>query len=90
MSGPIHRARVQRDHGWAPRHMSAYLDSELASRARARMLRHTEECPECHGVLGALRRLIGALHGLSRRPASARGADIAAAVRSRLHEPAAD
>lgn len=64
--------------------MSAYLDGELATRARARMERHTDECPECRGILYALRRMLGLLQRL---PASAHEApDIAAAVSRRLRE----
>jgi anti-sigma factor RsiW len=85
MNRAWHRVRFWRDHQWAPGHMSEYLDDELAARARSRMERHTEECPDCHGVLGGLRLLLGALHRLS-RPGSADTPDIAAAVRRRLHE----
>jgi anti-sigma factor RsiW len=84
MSNVVHRARFRRDHRWAPGHMSAYLDGELASRSRARIERHTGECPECRGILASLRRMLGLLQGLP--PASARreAPDIAAAVRARL------
>jgi anti-sigma factor RsiW len=90
MTEVLRRLRFGRDHRWAPGHMSDYLDGELPARGRVRLERHTEECPDCRGVLGALRRLVGALHGLSRRPASAHAWDIAAAVRSRMREPASD
>jgi anti-sigma factor RsiW len=86
MSGPIHRARVQRDHVWAPRHMSAYLDRELASRARARMLRHTGECPECRGLLYSLTRMLDMVARLA-PGAFGHTADIAPGVRRRLAEP---
>jgi anti-sigma factor RsiW len=87
MSSVLHRARFKRDHRWAPGHMSAYLDGELASRSRGRIERHTDECAECRGILHGLRRMLGLLQGLP--PASARreAPDIAAAVRARLHEP---
>lgn len=85
MNGVLHRARFRRDHRWAPPHMSAYLDGDLASRARARLERHTGECAECRGVLHSLRRMLVRLHGL---PTSGRRApEIARAVRQRLHEP---
>jgi anti-sigma factor RsiW len=65
--------------------MSAYLEGDLASRARGRLERHTRECAECRGVLRSLRRMLGRLHSL---PASrGEAADIALAVRRRLHEP---
>lgn len=89
MSDFLYRARFRRDHGWAPGHMSAYLDGELASRPRTRMKRHTEECPECRRVLAGLRWMLGALH---RMPAPAGGTDslaIAASVHRRLGEPPA-
>ena len=85
MSNVLERLRLRRDHGWAPSRMSAYLDGELAARARARLERHTEECPECRGILYALRRMLGLLQRLP--PASAEPApDIAAGVRRRLVE----
>jgi anti-sigma factor RsiW len=64
--------------------MSAYLDGDLASRARARLERHTGECAECRGVLHSLRRMLVRLNGL---PTSGhRAPDIARGVRERLHE----
>jgi len=96
----LHRARVQlgvrnvlrgmrfrRDHRWVPGQMSSYLDDELPSRARARLERHTAECPECRGVLHSLRRMLRRLQGVP--PVSEREAtpDIATAVRRRLREP---
>jgi anti-sigma factor RsiW len=87
MSSILHRARFMRDHRWAPGHMSGYLDGELASRARARMQRHTGECPECRGVLHSLRRLLARLRGLPPARRAGEAPDIAAAVRARLHEP---
>jgi anti-sigma factor RsiW len=88
MNGVLHGARFRRDHRWAPRHMSAYLDDDLVSRARARFERHTGECAECRGVLHSLRRMLVRLHNL---PTSAHGAsDFAQVVRQRLHETPAD
>ena len=87
MSNVLHRARFKRDHRWAPDHMSAYLDEELASRSRARLERHTGECAECRGVLHSLRRMLGRLHGLPRASAKREAPGIAAAVRARLREP---
>jgi anti-sigma factor RsiW len=79
--------RFARDHRWAPSNMSAYLDGELASRARARMERHTGECEECLGTLESLRRMLGLLRRLPPPGTSAKGPEIAAAVRRRMHEP---
>jgi anti-sigma factor RsiW len=65
--------------------MSAYLDNELTSRARARLERHTGECPECRSVLRSLRGMLVRLHTL---PTSEHAAPaIARAVGQRLHEP---
>jgi anti-sigma factor RsiW len=89
MSNFSHRLRFMRDHRWTPGHVSAYLDGELASRARARLDRHVEECAECRGLLHSLRRMLGLLQGLPQprtRPGGPQ--EIAAAVRRRLHEPA--
>ena len=88
MNGVLHHARFTRDHRWAPRQMSAYLDGDLASRARARLEHHTGECPECRGVLHSLRRLLGRLHTLP--TGGQRAPEIAWAVRQRLHEPSDD
>jgi anti-sigma factor RsiW len=66
--------------------MSAYLDGELASRARARLKRHAEECPKCRGVLHGLRLMLGRLHALPPLDERPDAADIAAAVKARLHE----
>jgi anti-sigma factor RsiW len=88
MSSVMHRLRFMRDHRWAPGHMSAYLDGELAPRARARLDRHAEECPECRGVLHSLRRMLGLLQGLPpARPWPDATENIAGAVRRRLREP---
>lgn len=68
--------------------MSSYLDAELRARARARMERHTAECPECRRVLGGLRQMLGVLHRLAQSDADAGVPDIAAAVRRRIHQSA--
>lgn len=58
---PSHPLRFRRDHRFTPGRLSAYLDDDLGPRARARVARHTDECPECRGLLHSLRRLVGAL-----------------------------
>ena len=83
------RARFERDHHWAPKRMSGYLDGDLAARARARarLERHLGECHDCRRLLAGLRVVVEGLHRL---PAPSGGADavqIAAAVRVRLNEP---
>ncbi|HEV3228110.1 MAG TPA: zf-HC2 domain-containing protein [Solirubrobacteraceae bacterium] len=80
----MHRAQFKRDHRWTPRRMSEYLDGDLDARRRARLERHTDECPECRGLLGGLRRLVGALRELGRPQAAGRGPDLAEAVGRRL------
>jgi anti-sigma factor RsiW len=85
MSNVVHQLRLRRDHRWTPGRMSAYLDGELAARARARLERHTEECPECRGILYALRRILGLLQRLP-PPKVEETPDIAAAVSRRLRE----
>jgi anti-sigma factor RsiW len=87
MSSVLQHVRLRRDHRWAPGGMSAYLDGELASRARARMERHTEECPECRGLLYGLRRMLGLLAHLPQPIEREPAPDIAAAVGRRLHDP---
>jgi anti-sigma factor RsiW len=84
-----YRLRFRRDHGWAPDHMSEYLDGGLAAGRRSRMERHLGECPECERLLAGLRAVV---HGLGHLPTPAGGADaaqIAALVRGRLDEPPA-
>lgn len=81
------RERFRRDHRWAPRRMSDYLDGELAGDDRDRMRLHLGECDACRRLLGSLRAIVAGLHRL---PAPSGGVDavqIAAAVRLRSNEP---
>jgi anti-sigma factor RsiW len=87
MASFLEHLRLRREHRWAPGHMSAYLDGELASRARARLERHAEECPECRGLLYGLRRMLAALQRLAEVGEREAAPDIAAAIGRRLHEP---
>ena len=83
MSNLLRRVQFRLDHRWALGQMSAYLEGELGSRARARLERHSEVCPECRAVLLSLRRMLGLLQGLP--PVSAHDVpDIASAVRRRM------
>lgn len=86
MSSFSDRVRFNRDHRWAPPHMSDYLDAELPSAGRARMERHVGECAECRRLLAGLRRTLDALRGLGAPAAGPGAAAIAAAVRARLTE----
>jgi anti-sigma factor RsiW len=88
VSNVWHKLRFLRDHRWTPPHMSAYLDSDLPAAARARLERHTAECPECRGVLGDLRRMLALLRTAPTPEPVAAGPGIATAVLRRLHEPA--
>ena len=90
MSEVLHRVRFRLDHRWAPGHMSAYLEGELAFRARGRLERHTWECSECRGILKSLERMLGLLQGLPVARARPEAIEIASAVRRRLHEPEND
>jgi len=85
MTNPLVRIRFRRDHRWTPRHLSAYLDGELVERSRARIQRHVRDCPECHGTLRSLDRMLGLLQRLP-PVGSTENPDIASAVRRRLHD----
>jgi anti-sigma factor RsiW len=67
--------------------MSEYMDDELARDGRARMERHTRDCPACERLLAGLRAVV---QGLGRLPAPDGGdgaVRIATLVRGRLNEP---
>jgi anti-sigma factor RsiW len=84
MSQFSHRVRFWRDHRWAPRQMSAYLDRELRPRHQVRMKRHLEECAQCRRLLEGLSRMLDALRQLPAQAESVYAAQLAAAVRRRL------
>jgi anti-sigma factor RsiW len=86
MSGLLDREAFRRDHHWAPRRMSDYLDDELAAAGRARLERHLGECAECRRLLAGLRRTLDGLHRLSAPSAGADALQIAASVRARIRE----
>ena len=86
VSGLPDRERFRRDHRWAPRRMSDYLDGELAPAARTRMERHLGECAECRRLLAGLRRTVAGLHRLSAPSEGADAPHIAALVRARLSQ----
>jgi anti-sigma factor RsiW len=89
MSNAFAHLRLRADHRWVPAHLSVYLDGELGPRARARLERHTEECPECRGLLYGLRRMLGLLASFAAVSEREPAPDIAGAVAARLHEPPA-
>jgi anti-sigma factor RsiW len=86
MANVFDRMRFRRDHRWAPHRMSAYLDGELAARGRRRLERHVRDCPECRGVLGALRRMLALLKSRPHASSAEDVPDIASAVLARLHD----
>jgi anti-sigma factor RsiW len=87
MSQLRHRLSFGRNHRWATRRMSAYLDGELAVAPRTRMERHARECPECRLLLAGLRQTMAALHRLGAPGGGVDAVQIAASVRLRLGEP---
>jgi anti-sigma factor RsiW len=88
MNAHWHKLRFRRDHRWTPPHMSAYLDSDLRTQARARLEHHTAECRECRSVLDDLRQLLAFLHSAPPPEPVADGPAITTAVLRRLHESA--
>ncbi len=89
MSLLTERLRFRRDHRWTPKHVSPYLDDDLATGARARLQRHVAECPECQGVLRSLERMLLRLSGVP-SPAAGEAADLAEGVRVRLRDSRVD
>ena len=88
MSSLWHELRFHSDHRWTPPHMSAYLESDLSAWARARLERHTAECPECRSVLEDLRHLLALLQSAPAPEPVADVPAIASSVLRRLHESA--
>ena len=86
MSNSWRRIRFKRDHRWAPDHMSAYLDGELALNGRRRLERHVGECRQCRSLLAGLRVVIAALHRLASAGGGADAVHITSSVRGRLTE----
>ena len=89
MSSVLQRVRFRRDHRWAPRQMSAYLDGELGASGAERIERHAGECEECRGLLAGLRAMLAALHRLPDPEGEVDVVGLAASVRVRLRDPPA-
>ncbi len=83
----LYRVQFRRDHGWAAARMSEYVDGELPPAGRARMERHTRDCPECDRVLAGLRVLVTQLGGVGARASGVDAVAFSAVVRGRLDEP---
>ena len=68
--------RARRDHRWSQRHMSDYIDGELAPRQRRRLEAHARLCPECGPLRRTLTVLVWELRELGRsRPTGTTVAD---------------
>lgn len=79
---PLDRIRFMREHVWTHRHLSEYLDDELAPADRDRIGEHVGLCPKCSRLLATLRRTVEGLHLL--RPSTPPG--LADGVIERLHD----
>lgn len=77
------KINMRRDHHWAGPRMSAYVDGELGERQQARLAAHASICPECHRVLGTLRRMLSVMAGIA-APAPPPADRIAGQVASRI------
>jgi hypothetical protein len=74
--------RDKRDHRWSERHMSDYIDGELAPRQQRRLEAHARLCPDCGPLRRSLTVLIWELRELGR--IRARGATVVGGVIERL------
>lgn len=84
----MRRISEKRDHLWAQRRMSDYIDSEFSPRQQRRLEAHARLCPECGPLRRALTVLVWELRelGRHRRPSGT----VAARVIERLRrEPCA-
>jgi Putative zinc-finger len=64
----VRHMRDRRDHGWSQRHMSDYIDDDLAPDERERVEDHVSICPHCRRVLRTLRRTLKSLMALPAEP----------------------
>jgi hypothetical protein len=58
--------RDRRDHRWSDRHMSDYIDGELAPRQQRRLEAHARLCPDCGRLRRSLTVLVWELRELGR------------------------
>lgn len=67
--------RFHREHRFAQRRLSDYVDGELPPDERERVGEHVSMCPKCREILASLRRMLKELGGLggTSRPGLADG-----------------
>jgi anti-sigma factor RsiW len=58
------RLNMYRDHRWAMRHFSDYVDGELSARQKRRLEGHGGICPQCRHAIRTLKKLLITLSGL--------------------------
>ncbi len=59
-----------RDHRWAQRHLSHYVEGDLPDARRRRLDRHAAECPDCARGVRAMLALVRGFAALRGRPAT--------------------
>jgi anti-sigma factor RsiW len=64
----LNSLRFMREHRWTSTHLSEYIDRELSEPDSERVEEHVRLCPQCHRILGTLRRTVGGLRSLRDRP----------------------
>jgi anti-sigma factor RsiW len=64
------RLNRRRDHRWARRRISDYLDGDLPRRQRDRLAHHEELCPDCARLIATLDVLLTILPSLRLPPAA--------------------
>lgn len=65
------RLSARRDHRWAQRRISDYVDRELAPRQQRRLGAHRELCPDCARLIATLEALLAILPTLRLPPETA-------------------
>ena len=80
--GLVRHMRDRRDHRWSQRHMSDYIDGELAPRQQRRLEAHAQLCPDCGRLRRSLTILVWELRELGRVRST--GTTVAGGVIERL------
>jgi len=83
-AGPIRWVRFALAHRWTQRHLSEYIDDDLDQGELERAERHLRECPECHELLGSLRKLVAGLGYVGGEPRREVAPSVLAGVHERL------